>query len=84
MHYLIGPRDERTQPVRIVPGYPQTPWRNPKEPLGRRAPSLAELTGPAPTRCRPGTAGGGRRTSTSRSSARCGCSAWHETPFFDD
>ena len=26
---LIRARDERTQPARIVPGYPQTPWRNP-------------------------------------------------------
>lgn len=42
----IDPRDERTQPARIVPGYPQTPWRNPKEPLVRRAPTLSELTGP--------------------------------------
>jgi protocatechuate 3,4-dioxygenase beta subunit len=42
----IVPRDERTQPARIVPGYPQTPWRNPKQPLVRRAPTLSELTGP--------------------------------------
>lgn len=47
MQYLIGPRDERTQPARIVPGYPQTPWRNPREPLVERAPTLSELTGPA-------------------------------------
>ncbi|MGH8721763.1 MAG: hypothetical protein ACREU4_07250, partial [Burkholderiales bacterium] len=46
MHYVIEPRDERTQPARIVPGYPQTPWRNPKEPLVKRAPTLSELTGP--------------------------------------
>lgn len=46
MDYVIGPRDERTQPARIVPGYPQTPWRNPQQPLVRRAPTLAELTGP--------------------------------------
>ena len=46
MHYVIPPRDERTQPARIVPGYPQTPWRNPREPLIRRAPTLSELTGP--------------------------------------
>ena len=46
MDTVIGPRDERTQPIRIVPGYPQTPWRNPREPLVRRAPTLSELTGP--------------------------------------
>jgi protocatechuate 3,4-dioxygenase beta subunit len=46
MRYAIPPRDERTQPARIVPGYPQTPLRNPKEPLVRRAPTLSELTGP--------------------------------------
>ena len=47
MPTVIAPRDERTQPARIVPGYPQTPWRNPGEPLVRRAPTLSELTGPA-------------------------------------
>ena len=46
MPTVIAPRDERTQPMRIVPGYPQTPWRNPKEPLVRRPPTLSELTGP--------------------------------------
>jgi protocatechuate 3,4-dioxygenase beta subunit len=46
MQTLIQPRDERTQPARIVPGYPQTPWRNPKQPLVRRPPTLSELTGP--------------------------------------
>ena len=30
---LVQPRDERTQPARIIKGYPQTPWRNPREPL---------------------------------------------------
>jgi len=43
---LIEPRDERTQPARIVAGYPQTPLRNPAQPLVRRAPTLSELTGP--------------------------------------
>jgi protocatechuate 3,4-dioxygenase, beta subunit len=43
---LVQPRDERTQPARIIPGYPQTPWRNPKEPLVKRPPTLSELTGP--------------------------------------
>ena len=47
MSYVIAPRDERSQPVRVVPGYPQTPWRNPKEPLVKRAPTLSELTGPS-------------------------------------
>lgn len=47
MEYVIPPRDERTQPVRIVPGYPQTPARNPREPLVKRTPTLSELTGPA-------------------------------------
>ncbi len=46
MNTLISPRNERTQPIRIVPGYPQTPWRNPKQPLIRRALTLSELTGP--------------------------------------
>jgi protocatechuate 3,4-dioxygenase beta subunit len=47
MPLTLLPRDERTQPARIVPGYPQTPRRNPAEPLVRRAPTLSELTGPA-------------------------------------
>jgi len=47
MEYVISPRDERTQPARIVPGYPQTPLRTPREPLVKRAPTLSELTGPA-------------------------------------
>ena len=46
MAILIQPRDERTQPSRIVAGYPQTPLRNPEQPLVRRAPTLSELTGP--------------------------------------
>ena len=37
MDTVIAPRDERTQPIRIVPGYPQTPWRNPKQPLDQAA-----------------------------------------------
>src|SRR5688500_19007686 len=43
---IISPRDERTQPARVIAGYPQTPWRTPKEPLVKRAPTLSELTGP--------------------------------------
>jgi protocatechuate 3,4-dioxygenase beta subunit len=46
MTLLILPRDERTQPARIVAGYPQTPWRNPAQPLVKRPPTLTELTGP--------------------------------------
>ena len=43
---LVLPRDERTQPSRIVAGYPQTPLRNPLQPLVKREPTLSELTGP--------------------------------------
>src|SRR5260221_8690161 len=46
MATVIQPRDERTQPARIVAGYPQTPLRNPAQSLVRRAPTLSELTGP--------------------------------------
>jgi hypothetical protein len=46
MDYAIAPRDERTQPERVVPGYPQTPLRNPAQPLVRRPLTLSELTGP--------------------------------------
>jgi protocatechuate 3,4-dioxygenase beta subunit len=46
MATVIEPRDERTQPARIIAGYPQTPLRNPAQPLLRRAPTLSELTGP--------------------------------------
>src|SRR5262249_52903369 len=46
MAFRIEPRDERTQPARIIAGYPQTPLRNPAQPLLRRAPTLSELTGP--------------------------------------
>lgn len=46
MKTVIDPRDERTQPARIVPGYPQTPLRNPREPLVGRPPTLSELSGP--------------------------------------
>jgi protocatechuate 3,4-dioxygenase beta subunit len=45
--YVVAPRPERTQPRRIVPGYPQTPVRNPAQPLVRRALTLSELTGPS-------------------------------------
>jgi protocatechuate 3,4-dioxygenase beta subunit len=46
MAILVPPRDERTQPERVVPGYPQTALRNPREPLIARPPTLSELTGP--------------------------------------
>ena len=46
MTTVIEPRDERTQPARIIPGYPQTPLRNPKQPLVQRPLTLSELTGP--------------------------------------
>src|SRR5512147_2507254 len=46
MQTLILPRDERTQPARIIAGYPQTPLRNPAQPLVRRPPTLSELSGP--------------------------------------
>ena len=46
MKTVIEARDERTQPARLVPGYPQTPLRNPREPLVSRQPTLSELTGP--------------------------------------
>jgi protocatechuate 3,4-dioxygenase beta subunit len=46
MPIVIQPRDERSQPARIIPGYLQTPLRNPKEPLVKRALTLSELTGP--------------------------------------
>jgi len=46
MATIIQPRDERTQPARIIAGYPQTAQRTPREPLVRRAPTLSELTGP--------------------------------------
>src|SRR5262245_45643588 len=46
MATVIEPRDERTQPARIIEGYPQTPLRTPAKPLVRRAPTLSELTGP--------------------------------------
>ena len=46
MATVIEPRDERTQPQRIVAGYPQTPLRNPAQPLIKRPPTLSELTGP--------------------------------------
>jgi len=55
---IIQPRDERTQPARIVPGYPQTPWRNPRQPLLRRPPTLSELTGPVGLAQRVGLLGG--------------------------
>jgi hypothetical protein len=37
MDTVIAPRDERKQPVRIVPGYPQTRWLMHLEPRGENA-----------------------------------------------
>ena len=58
MAIVLEPRDERTQPARIIAGYPQTPLRNPAQPLIRRAPTLSELTGPAEFGGRIGLLGG--------------------------
>jgi protocatechuate 3,4-dioxygenase beta subunit len=58
MAILVQPRDERTQPARIVAGYPQTPLRNPREPLVPRPPTLSELTGPLEVAGRVGLLGG--------------------------
>jgi len=44
--YVAGAPDEATQPLRVVPGYPETARRNPSQPLVRRPPTLSELTGP--------------------------------------
>jgi protocatechuate 3,4-dioxygenase beta subunit len=58
MKITIEPRDERTQPARIIEGYPQTPWRNPAQPLVRRALTLSELTGPLEVAARVRPVGG--------------------------
>lgn len=47
MATVIEPLDPRTQPARLIAGYPQTAVRNPAQPLVKRAPTLSELTGPA-------------------------------------
>ena len=47
MPTVIEPREERTQPARVIAGYPQTALRNPAQPLVKRSPTLSELTGPA-------------------------------------
>src|SRR5262245_42638003 len=46
MATVIEPRDERTQPARIIAGYDQTSLRNPAQPLVKRPPTLSERTGP--------------------------------------
>jgi protocatechuate 3,4-dioxygenase beta subunit len=46
MATVIEPREERTQPARVIEGYAQTLLRNPAQPLLRRPPTLSELTGP--------------------------------------
>ncbi|HVL37347.1 MAG TPA: protocatechuate 3,4-dioxygenase subunit beta [Burkholderiales bacterium] len=45
--HVIEPREERTQPPGIVPGYPQTARRWPSQPLARRPHGASELSGPA-------------------------------------
>ena len=44
--YVIEPRDARTQSAGVEPGYAQTEWRWPSQPLKRRPHTLSELTGP--------------------------------------
>ena len=44
--YVAGAVDEPTQPLRVVPGYKETAWRNPAQPLVRRPLTLSELSGP--------------------------------------
>jgi len=44
--YVIEPRDARTQSAGVEPGYAQTEWRWPSQPLQRRPHTLSELTGP--------------------------------------
>lgn len=44
--YTVASLEAGTQPVRIVPGYKQTTWRNPALSLQRRPLTLSELTGP--------------------------------------
>ena len=58
MDYCVPPREESTQPQRIVAGYPQTSLRNPAQPLVRRALTLSELTGPLELARRVGLLGG--------------------------
>ena len=43
----IDPRDPASQSEGVVQGYAQTGWRWPAQPLARRAPGPAELSGPA-------------------------------------
>ena len=43
---VIDPRDPRTQSEGVVPGYVQTGWRWPSQPLARRRHGAAELSGP--------------------------------------
>jgi protocatechuate 3,4-dioxygenase, beta subunit len=46
MAYRIDPRPPGTQSEGVVPGYEQTLLRWPAEPLARRIPGIAELSGP--------------------------------------
>lgn len=47
MPYVVEPRDPLTQSEGVVAGYAQTASRWPGQPLARRAPGAAELSGPA-------------------------------------
>ncbi len=44
--YIVEPRDPRTQSIGVEPGYEQTGWRWPSQPLQSRPQTLSELTGP--------------------------------------
>jgi len=44
--YVIEPRDARTQSAGVEPGYAQTEWRWPSQPLQRRPQTASELAGP--------------------------------------
>ena len=46
MDILIEPREARTQPSGVEPGYPQTEMRWPSQPLQRRPLTRSELSGP--------------------------------------
>jgi protocatechuate 3,4-dioxygenase beta subunit len=46
MKYLVEPRDPRTQPQGVEPGYAGTALRWPAEPLERRPQTVSELSGP--------------------------------------
>jgi len=71
------------QPSRIIAGYPQTPLRNPKQPLVKRAPTLSELTrsarGGAARQAARRHHRGPRDGRRSASSSTSGCACWTRT-----